>query len=91
MPSSPLAHVESRERDVPGLEERQRAVRLEDLRVDTQGARRGDERIVRRTTPVGDDGELHGGIMRAAGRGMGVDPVTQLCRSRYAFATGSSR
>jgi hypothetical protein len=40
---------------------------------------------------VGDDGELHTGIVRPARRPVGFDPVKSWCRSRYAFATGSSR
>jgi hypothetical protein len=41
---------------------------------------------------VGDDGELHAEIVRSSPRPMGLDPVTQWCRSRYAaLGTGSSR
>ena len=70
--------------------------------VDTrQGARRGDERLVRRATPMGDDGELHTEIVRSDRPLVGLYPVTPWCRTRYpaaaaprraaAFGTGSSR
>ena len=93
-----LAHVESGERDVPRLEGRQRRVRVEQLGVETPGARCGDERLVRRAAPVGDDGELHAEIVRTVRTEVGRDPVTQWCRTRYraaaafaALGTGSSR
>ena len=86
-----LAHVEARERDVSRLEERQRALRVEELRVVPTPAGGCDERVVRRAAPVGDDGELHGRIVQAERAPLGLDPVKRRCRSRYAFATGSSR
>jgi hypothetical protein len=86
----PFAHVESGERDVPRPEGRQRSVRVDQLGIETAGARCGDERVIRRAAPVGDDGELHAEIVSLAPSAMGVDPVTRRCRSRY-FATGSSR
>ena len=82
----PLAHVEPRERDVSRFERRQRHMRLEELRVETQGARRGDERLVRRATPMGDDGELHAEIVRSERPLVGLDPVTRWCRTRYRAA-----
>src|SRR6185437_14994336 len=87
----PVAYVEPSESDVPGLEKRERVPRSEELRVDAPRTRGCDERVVRRAAPVGDDGELHGGIVRSERAAMGRDPVTRRCRSRYAFATGSSR
>jgi hypothetical protein len=55
----PVSYVEPRECDVSPLEDRERPVRIDELRVETAGSRRGDERLVRRAAPMGDDGELH--------------------------------
>jgi hypothetical protein len=85
-----LAHIEPGERDVSRLEGRQRSVRVEQLGVQTPGARSCDKGVIRRAAPVGDDGELHAEIVRGAQPDVGVDSVTRRCRSRY-FATGSSR
>lgn len=54
-----LADVQPRERDVPGAEHRERAVRLHDIRVKAAPAGRRDEGEVRGAAPVSDDGELH--------------------------------
>jgi hypothetical protein len=94
----PLPHVEPRQRDVPRLEGRQRRVRVEQLGVETPGARRGDERLVRRDAPMGDDGELHAEIVQRERAPRGRYPVKRWCRTRYlaaaafaAFGTGSNR
>ena len=62
-----LAHVEPGERNVSRLEERQRPTRLE--RAPRRDPRRGcgDERVIRRAAPVGDDGELHAEMVRRSG------------------------
>jgi hypothetical protein len=97
----PFAYVEPGQRDVPRLEGRQRSVRVDQLGLETPVTRRGDERIVRRAAPMGDDGELHAEIVRTERTSVGLDPVKQWCRTRYpaaaapsraaAFGTGSSR
>ena len=93
-----LPHVEPGQRDVPRLEGRQRRVRVEQLGLQPPGARRGDERLVRRAAPMGDDGELHAEIVRRERARVGLNPVTRWCRTRYvaaaafaALGTGSSR
>ena len=90
-----------RESDVTRFEERQRPVRIDELGVETPALGSRDERVVRRAAPMGDDGELHAEIVRPERAPLGLDPVTQWCRSRYlaaaappraaAFGTGSSR
>jgi hypothetical protein len=85
-----LPHVETGERDVPRFEGRQRPVRVDQLGVETTCQRGCDERLIRRAAAVGDHGEPHVEIVRAAARNVGVDPVKRRYRRRY-FATGSSR
>ena len=74
-------------------------MRIDDLGFEAPADRGGDERIVRRAVPMGNDGELHTEIVRGTHRTVGRDPVTRWCRTRYraeapfdeAFGTGSSR
>src|SRR5439155_2280054 len=94
------AHVGPAQSDVSRFEKRQRPARIGELGVETPGARCGDERLVRRAAPVGNDGELHAEIVRTERAPMGLDPVTRWCRTRYraaaawpraALGTGSRR
>ena len=70
-----LANVEARERDVSRLEERERPVWIDELRLETPRPGCRDERVVRRAVPVSYDGELHAEIVRTERAPMGLDPV----------------
>lgn len=71
-----LAHVEPGEGNVSRLEERKGPARIDDLGLEAPADRGGDERIVRRAVPMGNDGELHTKIVLAVTGKMGRDPVT---------------
>jgi hypothetical protein len=71
-----LPHVEPGEGNVFRLEHREGPARIDDLGFDAPADRGGDERVVCRAVPMGNDGELHTEIVLTSQEGVGRDPVT---------------
>ena len=91
MPSSPSRTSSLASATSPGSRDGSAVCGSSNRTSQTQGARRGDERLVRLAAPMGDDGELHAEIVRRERAPRGRYLVKRWCRTRYLAAAGACR